>query len=103
MSSRDDPETRTVMQVPAAAPAETGLASFSLYVVEGPDAGARYELDANHPSRILVGKSEACDVRLSDPSVSRRHLSLAIDGRRLHVQDLDSTNGTSADGVALVE
>ncbi|HZO14357.1 MAG TPA: sigma 54-interacting transcriptional regulator [Polyangiaceae bacterium] len=103
MSSRDDPETRTVMQVAAAAPAESGLASFSLYVVEGPDAGARYELDANHPSRILVGKSEACEVRLSDPSVSRRHLSLAIDGRRLHVQDLDSTNGTIADGVALVE
>jgi DNA-binding NtrC family response regulator len=104
MSSGGDPETRTVIQVATVAAVEsTPPSSFSLSVVEGPDAGARYELDANHPSRILVGKSEACEVRLTDPSVSRRHLSLAIEGRRLHVQDLDSTNGTIADGVVIVE
>jgi hypothetical protein len=42
-------------------------------VIEGPDAGATFELDASAPSRILVGTSPVCHVRLSDATVSRRH------------------------------
>jgi DNA-binding NtrC family response regulator len=103
MSSDREPETRTVAQVPTMPAATVVHASFALVVSEGPDTGKRFELDAAHPSRILVGKSEACDVRLDDPSVSRRHLSLEVQGRRLHLKDLNSTNGTVVDGVALIE
>jgi DNA-binding NtrC family response regulator len=103
MSSAGDPETRTIAHAATLPADDTGQAVFALSVAEGPDAGARFDLDPNHPSRILVGKSEACDVRLSDPSVSRRHLALEVRGRRLHVSDLGSTNGTVADGIALLE
>src|SRR5579872_5395596 len=74
-----------------------------LRVVEGPDAGAEFPLDPNAPSRILVGTSPACTIRLTDPTVSRRHAALDPNGRRYRLTDLGSTNGTFVDGVALVE
>jgi two-component system, NtrC family, response regulator HydG len=77
--------------------------AFVVTVLEGPDAGARFTIDAGRPSRALVGKSAACDLRLSDPSVSRRHVALELVERRLHLRDLGSTNGTTVDGVAVVE
>ncbi|HLK39182.1 MAG TPA: FHA domain-containing protein, partial [Polyangiaceae bacterium] len=42
-------------------------------VIEGPDQSRQFELDPNKPSRILLGTSEVCDIRLTDPTVSRRH------------------------------
>ena len=43
---------------------------------------------------VVVGRSSGCDVTLSEPTVSRRHLELrALDGSWLAV-DLGSTNGT---------
>jgi two-component system, NtrC family, response regulator HydG len=73
---------------------------FVLTVVEGRYVGLRCSVDAARPSRMLVGKSEACELRLQDPSVSRRHVALEIIDRRLRVTDLDSTNGTFVDGIA---
>jgi transcriptional regulator with GAF, ATPase, and Fis domain len=71
-------------------------------VIEGPDAGREFELDPAAPSRILLGTSEVCDVRLTDPTVSRRHAALETAGQRYRVTDLGSTNGTFIDGVAVV-
>jgi DNA-binding NtrC family response regulator len=76
---------------------------FVLTVVEGPDTGKRFDLDALHPSRILVGKSEVCDVQLEDAAVSRRHAALEVVAHRLRIRDMGSTNGTVVDGVAVVE
>jgi FHA domain/Domain of unknown function (DUF1707) len=43
---------------------------------------------------IIVGRSRGCDVVMSEPTVSRRHLELrAVDGAWLAV-DLRSSNGT---------
>lgn len=91
-------DTRTV-----AAPrtAEPGPASYRLTVIEGSDTGVTFTIDASRPQRVLVGTSAACDVKLADRRASRRHLSLEIAGRRLRVTDLDSTNGTFVDGVAI--
>jgi DNA-binding NtrC family response regulator len=75
--------------------------SFHLRVIEGPDQGTSLSLDGTYPSRLLVGKGPACDLRLSDPEASRRHLALELVGRRMRVTDLDSTNGTWVDGVAV--
>jgi transcriptional regulator with GAF, ATPase, and Fis domain len=72
-------------------------------VVEGPDASREFELDANKPSRILLGTSEVCDLRLTDPTVSRRHAAFEVAGRRYRLTDLQSTNGTFVDGVSIVE
>jgi DNA-binding NtrC family response regulator len=70
-------------------------------VIEGPDAGRQFLLDPDAPSRILLGTSEVCDLRLTDPTVSRRHAALETAGLRYRLTDLDSTNGTFVDGVAV--
>ena len=47
-----------------------------------------------------IGRLPECDVRLDDPSVSRRHAHLSASGNRWVVEDLDSTNGTNVNGEA---
>src|SRR6185503_16254311 len=66
-----------------------------------PDRGASFTIDSSLPSPVLVGKSPACAVRLGDPEVSRRHANLELVGHRLKITDLESTNGTTVDGVAI--
>jgi DNA-binding NtrC family response regulator len=78
-------------------------ASFVVTVVEGAPQGARLTVDPTHPSRLLVGSSEACALRVTDPRVSRRHLALDIGDGGLRITDLGSTNGTSVDGVTLLD
>jgi two-component system, NtrC family, response regulator HydG len=75
--------------------------AFVIVVIEGPDAGKSFTLDGTQPSRVLVGQSPVCVIRLSDKHVSRRHAALDLSGRRLHLTDLRSTNGTFADGIAV--
>jgi two-component system response regulator HydG len=82
---------------------EADARSFVFAVLDGPDAGAKLVLDAVPGTRALVGKSPACELRLRDPRVSRRHLSLEVTPRGVRVNDLDSTNGTFVDGVPVGE
>jgi two-component system response regulator HydG len=82
---------------------EQPVASFVLVVVQGPDLGARCKIDASRPSRTFVGQSAACDLRLSDPHVSRRHAAFDATSRGLRLTDLRSTNGTFVGEVAVVE
>ena len=81
----------------------TDAVSFTLSVVEGPDRGERFTIRPDHPSRVLVGKSAACDLQLKDAAISRRHLAAELTGNGLRVTDLGSTNGTRVGGVQFVE
>jgi two-component system response regulator HydG len=76
---------------------------FVLTVVKGPDQGQTIALDGSQPSRLLLGQGPACDVRLTDRTVSRRHVALDVDGGRVRVSDLGSKNGTKINGVKIVE
>jgi hypothetical protein len=49
-------------------------------------------------SRVLVGRSRDCDVVVSDPNVSRRHVELQRDEQGWFVLDLGSTNGVKVNG-----
>jgi DNA-binding NtrC family response regulator len=71
-------------------------------VIEGPDAGREFTLDVDAPSRILLGTSEVCELRLTDPMVSRRHAAFEPVGLRYRLTDLRSTNGTFVDGVGVL-
>jgi len=73
--------------------------AFAFVVVAGPDAGLRYVLDGSQPQRILVGHGPACELRLSDREVSRRHASLELVAGGVRVVDLESKNGTFVQGV----
>jgi FHA domain/Domain of unknown function (DUF1707) len=50
------------------------------------------------PGRYVIGRDTACDLRLTNDSVSRRHAMLtSVDGNWM-VVDLGSTNGTRING-----
>lgn len=76
--------------------------SVVLRVVEGPDAGLERTLEADG-TRLLVGTSPTCPMRLGDRTVSRRHLALDLTFQGLVVRDLGSTNGTRIRGVQVQE
>ncbi len=50
-------------------------------------------------SELLVGRHQNCDVVLLGPTVSRRHAKLVFRDGHWVLQDLDSTNGTTVNGV----
>jgi two-component system, NtrC family, response regulator HydG len=94
----DDEPTTGLLELPLAPPpSPTGI---FLLEIEG---GSTVRIDGTRPSRVLVGQSEACDVRLASADVSRRHAALEVIGNRLRVTDLGSTNGTFVNGIAVGE
>ncbi len=82
---------------------ERGSGGFALTVVSGPDRGTQFSVAPNTPSRLLVGQGPACECRLTDPTVSRRHAAVVLDRGTLHLQDLGSTNGTEVNGIRVAE
>jgi hypothetical protein len=59
-----------------------------LLVLAGPDAGRRFPLRCG-----VLGRGEAADFRLGDPSLSRSHARIRLDGGRVLLEDLGSKNG----------
>jgi DNA-binding NtrC family response regulator len=86
-----------------AAGGEVTAAGFVLTVIAGPDRDLRFVVDAESAQRVFVGQSPACELRLSDPHVSRRHAALDLHGDRLRVTDLGSTNGTQVGSLSIGE
>ncbi len=82
--------------------AGSALASSMLELVGrgGPYGGTRVALES---LLMTVGRVEANDLMLDDPSVSRRHaqLRVSVTGDRVTVLDLRSHNGTYVDGERL--
>ncbi len=66
-----------------------GVRVLSLRVVEGPATGLERCLDRP----FVVGRGEV-DFDLADPSVSRRHARISVDGATVSVTDLGSGGGT---------
>lgn len=99
-SPTTDAQTKVAPRGPAS---RGGAVRFLIRVLDGPEAGVTAELEPTEPVPVLVGTSPSCGLRLTDPLVSRRHLALEPTGDRLRVTDLNSTNGTSVNGVPLLE
>lgn len=70
--------------------------SFCLCVDDGRGQVMRHRFDSAHP--LVVGRSATCDVELTDPTVSRRHLRVDVDGGNVVIEDLGSSNHTYVDG-----
>jgi DNA-binding NtrC family response regulator len=94
----EDPCTTAVARPGAKTPS-----AFTLLVVDGPDRGATFRIDASSPSRVLAGTSSTCAIHLTDPSASRRHAAFDLQGGKLRLADLGSTNGTYAAGMQVVD
>jgi pSer/pThr/pTyr-binding forkhead associated (FHA) protein len=68
------------------------------YLITSDDATA-------HPilGETLIGRDPACDLVLSDITVSRRHAAVRQDGNTVVVSDLGSSNGTFVNGEPIAD
>lgn len=68
-----------------------------LLMLDGPDKGQKMQLAA----RQVVGRTQAADIRLPHPSVSRQHTQIVAQGGKFFVLDMGSTNTTEVNGERL--
>jgi pSer/pThr/pTyr-binding forkhead associated (FHA) protein len=71
------------------------VAFGKLVVIYGGHAGREYRLG---PKRVLIGRTDQCDITINDSSVSRKHASIERQDGRFLLQDLKSKNGTLVNG-----
>ncbi|HZM69236.1 MAG TPA: FHA domain-containing protein [Candidatus Cryosericum sp.] len=71
----------------------------SLAVLQGKAAGTIYKVER---ASTVIGRVES-DVNVDDPEVSRQHARLEIQGSRVVLRDLGSTNGTFVNEVKVAE
>src|SRR6516165_3787247 len=64
-------------------------------VIKGPDRGEQVALSSEP---VTFGSAPACDLVLSDKTVSRRHAMALLEGGEVLVRDLGSTNGSYIQG-----
>ena len=68
-------------------------------VVSGPDAGRTFPLVVGH--RLQIGRGQATQTRLRDPSVSRVHCVAEFTGDKVTLTDSGSATGTLVNGCAI--
>jgi Protein of unknown function (DUF3662)/Inner membrane component of T3SS, cytoplasmic domain len=78
------------------APAAPNLGQ--IHVREG--KGASYDFELMHKITV-IGRGTEADIRLTDQAVSRRHAEIRIVNGATMLNDLQSTNGTTINGVAV--
>ncbi len=54
-------------------------------------------------SRIVLGRTNSCDLRIPLSSVSRKHCELRIEGEQVTLRDLGSSNGTFHNNIRIQE
>jgi hypothetical protein len=77
-------------------PLSSGLA---LRIVTGPGAGTLVSLAEGSTT---VGRSDECAVVIADPSLSRRHFELLLQGDTCWLIDLESRNGVLVNGAGVL-
>jgi serine/threonine protein kinase len=93
----------------AAQPARGMAAGHRSWTLSGTDStGAPFQTTVSEPAlrsahgTLIIGRDQAMsDIVIPDGTVSRRHAILSIDEQGLYIQDANSMNGTSVDGVPL--
>jgi DNA-binding NtrC family response regulator len=73
--------------------------ALKVVVVAGPEEGREKPLEGV----VAVGSDPSSGLVLTDPAVSRRHLSLSLERGRVIVRDLGSRNGTILSGAKIKE
>jgi len=73
--------------------------AFRVHVLEGVDRGRSHVVTTTS----YVGKSATCELTLTDPKISRRHVQLTPDSFGLRVADLSSTNGVFLNAARVLE
>ena len=69
-----------------------------LIVLAGSNVGEMFKISA---SSITLGRGQGADIQLLDDGISRKHARIRMDGSDMVVEDLESRNGTFANGVRI--
>lgn len=71
-----------------------------LIVIAGPSQGHTFNCTEKE---ISIGRDASNQIRLIDPSISRRHSLIKEQDERFVIKDLDSFNGTFVNGIPIME
>jgi hypothetical protein len=71
-----------------------------LQVDRGPAAGQMYSIPADGAT---LGRSSVCTIPIEDGKLSRHHCRFLFRANKLHVTDMDSSNGTVVNGATIQE
>ena len=96
-SRSDSPKSgeNTNTAQPVSARVTDGAKRPYLIIIGGAHVG---ELHKIGKARTVVGRGESADIRVLDDGISREHVELLVEGERVSVRDLGSTNGTFRNG-----
>jgi diguanylate cyclase (GGDEF)-like protein len=67
-----------------------------LVVLAGASVGEMYKVEGD---KTVIGRGQKAQVRLLDDGISREHAQVVIEGSRIFLEDLGSTNGTFCNGL----
>jgi two-component system, cell cycle response regulator len=68
-----------------------------LVVLAGASVGEMYKIDCGQTT--VIGRGGKAQVRLLDDGISREHAQVLVEGEKIILQDLGSTNGTFCNGL----
>lgn len=72
--------------------------TWALTAKSGPSRGESWMIG---PRPVILGRSLSCDIAIGDPTVSRRHCEVKLDGDGVIFRDLGSRNVTLVNGRAV--
>ena len=74
----------------------TGDVAYALKFISGKYQGGEFPLKPN--KQVIIGRSSELDMVLVEDMVSRKHAKIAVQGAKITIEDLGSTNGTFVNG-----
>jgi two-component system cell cycle response regulator len=91
-------DEHTQISAPQASPTE-GVKRDRAYLVvlAGASVGEMYKIECGHTT--IIGRGGKAQVRLLDDGISREHAQVVVEGDKIVLQDLGSTNGTFCNGL----
>ena len=67
-----------------------------LVVLAGASVGEMYKVETD---KTVIGRGQKAHIRLLDDGISREHAQVVVEGNKVFLQDLGSTNGTFCNGI----
>ncbi|HVT07121.1 MAG TPA: GGDEF domain-containing protein [Polyangia bacterium] len=67
-----------------------------LVVLAGASVGEMYKVETD---KTIIGRGQKAHIRLLDDGISREHAQVVVEGNKVFLQDLGSTNGTFCNGI----
>lgn len=77
------------------------MRQIEITVLSGISTGDRFRYGVDERG-VTLGRADDCEVLLQDPTVSRRHAKIFLQGEKLLIADLGSTHGTTHMGFQLL-